>query len=93
MTDGTSRTLINPKEPKITISAEDARTINGSPTVTITFTVLADGTVPESSVQIVPRSLLTENLVSNIAWQLSNWRFQPGEAKATASFEFTIKKN
>ncbi len=93
MNDGSSRTLVKPKEPKINISSEAAKSVSGSPTVKITFTVMADGTVPESSVKITPASLLTEELISDIAWQLSMWRFQPGDGNATASFDFTIKKN
>ena len=93
MNDGSSRTLVKPKEPKINISSEAAKSVSGSPTVKITFTVMADGTVPESSVKITPSSLLTEELISDIAWQLSMWRFQPGDGNATASFDFTIKKN
>ena len=93
MNDGSSRTLVKPKEPKISISSEAAKSVSGSPTVKITFTVMADGTVPESSVKITPASLLTEELISDIAWQLSMWRFQPGVGNATASFDFTIKKN
>lgn len=93
MNDGSSRTLVKPKEPKINISSEAAKSVSGSPTVKITFTVMADGTVPESSVKITPASLLTEELISDIAWQLSLWRFQPGDGNATASFDFTIKKN
>lgn len=93
MNDGSSRTLVKPKEPKISISSEAAKSVSGSPTVKITFTVMADGTVPESSVKITPASLLTEELISDIAWQLSMWRFQAGDGNATASFDFTIKKN
>lgn len=93
MNDGSSRTLVKPKEPKINISSEAAKSVSGSPTVKITFTVMADGTVPESSVKITPASLLTEDLISDIAWQLSMWRFESGDSNATASFDFTIKKN
>lgn len=93
MKDGSSRTLIKPKEPKISISSEAAKSVNGSPTVTISFTVLSDGSVPESSVKIIPASLLTQELIEDIAFQLSTWKFQSGTSNSSASFEFTIKKN
>jgi len=93
MTDGSSRTLVKPKEPKISIDPESAKSVEGSPTVTISFTVREDGSVPESSVKIIPASLLPENLKSDIAWQLSTWRFEPGTSTAICSFAFTIKKN
>lgn len=92
MNDGSNRILLKPREPKISIDSESAKNIYGEPTVTITFTVLPDGTVPESSVEVNPRSLLTNEIISDIAFQLSTWKFEPGTSKATASFDFTIKK-
>lgn len=92
MNDGTNRILLKPMEPKISIPSDLAKDINGEPTVTITFTVLEDGTVPESYIDINPRSLLTKDVLSEITFQLSTWKFQPGNSKATASFAFTIKK-
>ena len=92
MNDGTNRILLKPREPKISIPSDLAKDINGEPTVTITFTVLEDGTVPESYIDINPRSLLTKDVLSEITFQLSTWKFQPGNSKATASFAFTIKK-
>lgn len=92
MNDGTSRTLVKPKEPRIQISPDAANSLNQTTTVTIKFTVLADGTVPESSVAFFPSSLLTNDLKADIAFQLSTWHFQPGETNASASFDFTIEK-
>lgn len=91
--DGSSRILLKPKEPKINVSPDQAQNLNSSTTVKITFTVLADGSVPETSVKISPASLLTAELVSDIAWQLSMWKFEKGNSNAIASFDFTIKKN
>lgn len=92
MNDGSNRILLKPREPKISIDSDSAKNISGEPTVKITFTVLPDGTVPESSVEVSPRSLLTNEIISDIAFQLSTWKFEPGTSKATASFDFTIKK-
>ena len=92
MQDGSSRTLIKPKKPKINISPEDAKYVDGNPTVTIIFTVMEDGSIPESSIKIRPESLLPSEVSDDIKFQLSNWKFQSG-SRATASFEFTIKKN
>lgn len=92
MNDGTSRLLQKPKVPRISIPSDLADEINQSITVTISFSVLADGSVPESSVQIIPRSLISDELFSDIAFQLSTWKFDSGSSKATASFAFTIEK-
>lgn len=93
MNDGSSRILLKPREPKISIDPEDAESVQGSPTVTISFKVLPNGLVQENSISITPKSLIPEGLFEDIKFQLSNWKFQAGETEATASFAFTIKKN
>ncbi len=91
MTDGSSRMLIKPRKPSISISQENAGLIGDNTTVLIYFTVLSDGSVPENSIQISPKILPSE-IVEEIVFQLSYWKFEPGRTNSNASFDFTILK-
>ncbi|MCR5289439.1 MAG: hypothetical protein K6E51_05560 [Treponema sp.] len=92
MSDGSSRLLLDPAEPQIRISDENAMTIDSTKTVTIVFTVLEDGSVPPSSIQITPSAALQPAVQSEIRAQLKLWRFETATYQSTASFEYTIVK-
>lgn len=92
MTNGTVRRLLDPKEPIIKISDESAKLIEASKTVTITFKVLAAGTVPLSSIQISPASSLVSAVQSEIKNQIARWRFATDPSESTATFEYSIIK-
>ena len=92
MQNGQSRVLLSPSEPKIYISEEGAKLIEGSVTVVINFTVLESGTVPSGEISITPASLLPSTVRNEIVSQLSKWRFEADDFAALARLEFSIVK-
>ena len=92
MQNGQSRVLLRPSEPKIYISEEGAKLIEGSVTVVINFTVLESGTVPSGEISITPASLLPSTVRNEIVSQLSKWRFEADDFAALARLEFSIVK-
>lgn len=92
LTDGSSRVLLDPAKPVIFISDEAAKLIDGSHTVKITFKILASGNVPLSSVVFEPASVLPQEIKSEIAGQISKWRFSTADYDGQARFEYSIIK-
>ncbi len=90
MSDGTSRALLNPKEPKLILSREAASQIDASRTVTITFSVASDGSVFAGEIRIP--ATIPSLVRSEVVAQIAQWRFTSGSGKATAVFEYTIQK-
>ena len=90
MTDGSSRTLLDPKKPSIMISPENAAQIDNKRTVWIRFKVLAAGNVSEISFE--PAALLPVEIQNEIREQISTWRFSPAPAESIARFEYSIIK-
>ena len=92
MSDGKTRILLEPSEPKIELSREAAALIDSTKRLTVSFTVMASGNVPVTSVKISPDIL--PSLVSNeIREEISRWRFQAASYDGIARFEYTIQKN
>src|SRR5574344_322371 len=75
MAGGSARELLSPAKPVIAISAEHSALIDSTRRVTIKFTVLASGTVPLSTIEITPSSLLPLEIQNEIKAQISTWRF------------------
>ena len=92
MQNGMSRMLLYPAEPNIIISDENARLIENTVTVKITFTVLESGNVPSAEISITPASLLPSAVRNEIVSQLSKWRFESADYVAAATLELTIVK-
>ncbi len=93
MTDGSTRILIRPVPPTITISQKAAALLDSNRTVTIKIHVLSSGNVPRNEVTITPESVLPVDVRNEIYDQLSTWLFESSSASAYASFEYTILKN
>ncbi|MBQ7158303.1 MAG: hypothetical protein IJS09_02605, partial [Treponema sp.] len=90
MSDGTSRALLDPATPSITLSRAAAALIDSKKQVQIRFTVTANGTVPVSEIRITPASILHTIVQSEIAAQISHWRFSAADDPGTAVFDYTI---
>lgn len=90
MSDGSARTLLDPATPSITLSNAAALLIDGKKQVQIRFTVTAAGTVPVSDIRITPESILHPIVRSEIANQISRWRFSSASSAGTAVFDYTI---
>ena len=92
LSDGSARVLLEPKKPVITISPENARLIDNSRQVVITFRILAAGNVPLNGISFSPSSVLPVEIQSEIKEQISTWRFAPASADGQAKFEYSIIK-
>ena len=92
MSDGTPRILLEPAEPKIILSPEASALIDSTKRLTVSFTVMASGNVPLSSVRISP-DILPSLVSMEIRDQIARWRFQAASYDGTARFEYTIQKN
>ncbi len=90
MSDGTTRVLLEPLSPSISLSAEAAATIDTDKNVKISFSVSASGNVID--IKITPESILPEKVREEIRSQLKNWKFESSSSSANASFEYTIIK-
>ena len=98
MSDGSTRALIEPMTPVITLSPEAAKAVGNTVTVRIKFYVSKVGNV-KSEISILyqnndnsAESLLPSIVRNEIYDQLKKWVFEPGTSEAFAIFEFTIKK-
>ena len=69
-----------------------AALIDSTKRLTVSFTVLASGTVPVTSVKISP-DILPSLVSMEIREQISRWRFQSASYDGIARFEYTIQKN
>ena len=91
MAEGSARELLSPSKPVITISDANAKYISNKVTeVTITFKVLAGGTVPLSGISIKPASLLPLEIQNEVKAQISTWRFAADPYDGQATFEYSI---
>ncbi|MCR4954160.1 MAG: hypothetical protein K6A43_08815 [Treponema sp.] len=90
MSDGTTRVLLDPLSPSISLSSEAAATIDTDKNVKISFSVSASGNVID--IKITPESILPEKVREEIRNQLKNWKFESSSSSASASFEYTIIK-
>ncbi len=90
LVDGSSRLLIDPKEPVIKVSPENASYIDSSRTVLISFKILASGNVPSSTIVFRPTAALPEPIQSEIKEQISRWRFEQAKNDGQAGFEYSI---
>lgn len=90
--DGTSRILLDPAKPYITISEENAKLIDSRRDVVISFRILAQGNVPLSGISISPSSAFPPEVQSEIKQQISKWRFAQASTDGQARFDYSIIK-
>lgn len=91
--NGSARALLDPKEPKITLSPEAGKLIDGSRMgVRISFRIMASGNVPASGISFHPASALPLEVQTEIREQISKWRFVPASYDGQANFDYSIIK-
>lgn len=90
--NGKFRSLIQPSSPSIKLSEASAEMIASTVTVTITFPISASGSVALSQITFSPDAALPPSVKSEIAQQISSWRFSEGES-GSALMNYTIVKN
>lgn len=99
MSDGTSRSLLEPLNPSISLDENAAREITNKIVVYIRIPVSKDGYVSSNNIEFLYTDLKTsaESLIPKIVRQqilaqLGEWIFEPASTSATATFEYTVEK-
>ena len=91
MTDGSSRGLIEPKEPRIDLSEAAANQIDSTINVAIFIEVQPSGNV--TSVDFSPSSIVPALAQKEIRAQIvGKWRFERADFTSMGKFQYTIKK-
>ena len=89
MTDGSSRLLISPSDPSISLSEHASNTISEDITVRIIFNISDNGNVPAYGIMISPK--LNQTVMNEIISQISKWKFESSFSDSTCSFDFSIR--
>ena len=89
MTDGSSRLLISPSDPSISLSEHASNTISEDITVRIIFNISDNGNVPAYGIMISPK--LNQTVMNEILSQISKWKFESSFSDSTCSFDFSIR--
>lgn len=88
---GATRKLLRPSSPSIMISEENASLVSVTLSVKITFSVLANGSVPVGNISFSPSSVLPVQIQKEIRDQISAWSFSQGTETNTAAMDYTIQ--
>lgn len=89
--DGKNRRLVSPASPSLVLPDNLARLVDSDRTVTVSFIVLADGTVPSSMVEFTPQSLLPAEIRDWLRKEFSSWRFEKSTEDGQARFAYSIR--
>ncbi len=74
--DGRPRRLVYPADPAIALPPHLARLIDSDRTVTVAFTVRADGSVPATLVSFTPTAALPAEVREYLRAEFARWRFE-----------------
>lgn len=89
--EGGARRLISPVRAEIHLPDNLARQIDSDRTITVQFTVRADGSVPGSLVVFTPSALLPPEVREWLRNEFARWRFESGLQDGQARFSYSIK--
>ena len=89
--EGTPRRLLYPASPAITLPESLARTVDSNRSVTVSFTVLADGSVPSALVRFTPQAALSPEIRDYLTKEFSRWRFEKSAQDGQAQFLYSIR--
>jgi len=89
--DGRPRRLIYPADPAIVLPPHLARLIDSDRTVTVAFTVRADGSVPATLVSFTPTAALPAEVREYLRAEFARWRFEQDREDGHARFLYSIK--
>lgn len=89
--EGDPRRLVHPEKPVIVLPPHLARLVDSDRTVTVHFTVRADGSVPGSLISFTPSALLPPEIRNYLKNEFMNWRFERGSNDGQARFLYSIK--
>lgn len=89
--DGRPRRLVYPADPAIALPPHLARLIDSDRTVTVAFTVRADGSVPATLVSFTPTAALPAEVREYLRAEFARWRFEQDREDGHARFLYSIK--
>ncbi|HOT62611.1 MAG TPA: hypothetical protein PLU93_07080 [Treponemataceae bacterium] len=89
--DGRPRRLVYPADPAIALPPHLARLIDSDRTVTVAFTVRADGSVPATLVTFTPTAALPAEVREYLRAEFARWRFDQDREDGHARFLYSIK--
>lgn len=89
--EGVPRKLMSPAVPSITLPDSLASLVDSDRSVTVQFTVLADGTVPIGLVFFSPSAVLPPEIRDYLKREFSLWRFEKHTEDGQARFVYSIK--
>lgn len=77
--------------PPIVLPENLARLVNSSVSVTVSFTVQADGSVPAAFVDFIPQAALPAAVRDYLVKEFSRWRFEKSDQDGHARFLYSIR--
>ncbi len=77
--------------PPIVLPENLARLVNASVSVTVSFTVQADGSVPAAFVDFIPQAALPAAVRDYLVKEFSRWRFEKSDQDGHARFLYSIR--
>lgn len=89
--DGQPRRILFPAKPVIILPDSLAALIDSDRTVSIQFTVRADGSVPSGLVFFTPSAILPVSVRDFLRSEFSSWRFETGSSDGQAQFQYSIR--
>lgn len=89
--DGASRKLLYPAKPAIVLPDNLAKLVDSSRAVTVSFTVLADGSVPAGTISFTPSAILPAEIRDWLRKEFSSWRFEKSSEDGQARFLYSIR--
>jgi hypothetical protein len=89
--DGTQRKLVYPSNPTIILPDNLRKLIDSNRTVTVSFSVKSDGSVPGGLITFTPTAILPAEIRDYLRKEFSSWRFEKGGEDGQAKFLYSIK--
>jgi len=89
--DGAQRKLLYPANPSIVLPESLRKLIDSDRTVTVSFSVRADGSVPGGLIVFTPTAIIPAEIRDYLRKEFSSWRFEKGGEDGQAKFLYSIK--
>jgi len=89
--EGTQRKLMYPSNPSIVLPESLRKLIDSDRTVTVSFSVKADGSVPGGLIVFTPTAIIPAEIRDYLRKEFSSWRFEKGSEDGQAKFLYSIK--
>jgi hypothetical protein len=89
--EGGARKILYPSKPSIILPDSLVRLVDSDRTVTVLFTVRADGSVPIGLISFTPSAILPTEVLDYLKKEFSGWRFEKSGEDGQAKFQYSIK--